>query len=98
MVGGVVNASARNVVQPTLRRFIWLSQRGVQVFVHDVRFRKNLFARSRRAPLYTMSLSRINTLPHDDALFQNIFAKQFVERSIVLEEFLRIYSVVVEEV
>jgi hypothetical protein len=28
-------------VQSTLRRFIRLSQRGVQVFVHDVRFRKN---------------------------------------------------------
>jgi len=40
VVRGVVNASAHNVVQSILRRFIQLSQRGVQVCVHDVRFRK----------------------------------------------------------
>jgi hypothetical protein len=56
VVRGVVNASARNVVQSTLRRFIRLSQRGVQVFVHDVRFRK-IYLPGRWAPsLYNVQL------------------------------------------
>jgi len=51
-----VNASARNVVQSTLRRFIRLSRRGVQVFVHNVRFRKFICEVEARPPLYIVQL------------------------------------------
>ena len=50
-VGGFVNASARNVVQSTLRRFIRLSQRGVCARCSML---KILFARWRRAHPYIM--------------------------------------------
>jgi hypothetical protein len=45
-VGGVVNASVRNAVQSTLRRFIRLSEHGVCTRCSML---KNLFARWRRA-------------------------------------------------
>ena len=57
--GGVVNASARNAVQSTLKRFIRLSQRGVCARCSML---KNLFARWRRAQPYTMySVRNIRT-------------------------------------
>jgi hypothetical protein len=56
-VGGVVNASARNVVQSTCtQRFIRLSQRGVSSSRCSIQ--RNLFARSRRAHRYTMFSKR----------------------------------------
>jgi len=59
VVGGIVNASARNVVQSTLRRSIRLSQRGVCARCSMLR---NLFARWRCAHPYTMySVRNIRT-------------------------------------
>ena len=50
-VGRVFIASVHNAVQSTLKRFIRLSQRGVQIFVHDVRFRK-IYLRGRDLPTF----------------------------------------------
>jgi hypothetical protein len=70
-VGGVVKASAHNIVQSILRRFIRLSQRGVQVLCTMFYSEKFICEVEAHPPLYNVQLKEYSKRSEGNTLGRN---------------------------